>query len=79
MARRNGHVEAHPIYLTSGGDNPNGRRSASWSTARSSTMPRLMPASSMCSTDAMKPPWPKRARVAESQGARLQRELLATR
>ena len=21
---RNGHVEAHPIYLTSGGDNPNG-------------------------------------------------------
>ena len=56
---------------------PMRRRCASWSTARRSPTPRLMPASPMCSTAAMRKRLPARVGVAGGEGARRCGQLLA--
>ena len=56
---------------------PMRRKSAFWSMARRSPMPRLTPASPLCSTAAMRKRWRGARRVAGGEGARPCRQLLA--
>ena len=76
---RNGHVEAHPIYLTSGGDNPNGAQVRFL--VDGAELDDASPYARVVYVfDGRDEAAVAQARgVAESQGARLQRELLATR
>ena len=77
---RDGHVEAHPIYLTSGSDNPNGAqvRFLVDGAELDDASPYTRVVYLFDGRDDSRR-GPSARGVAEGQGARLQRELLATR